>query len=65
MKRIWKNIILIGFAMALCVLATGCMGGQKDISKADKEKYERVVAEACETYGYEYEEQHNGKEKKK
>ena len=57
MKRIWKNIILIGFAMALCVLATGCMGGQKDITKADREKYTAVVAEACEEYGYTFEEE--------
>lgn len=57
MKRIWKNIILIGFAMALCILATGCMGGQKDISKSDEEKYEAIVAEACEEYGYTYEKQ--------
>ena len=57
MKRIWKNIILIGFAMALCVLATGCMGGQKDIKKDEAAAYNEVIAAACEEFGYEYDEQ--------
>lgn len=57
MKCIFRNVILIGFAMVLCVLATGCMGGQKDIKKDEAAAYEQVVAEACEEYGYEYEEQ--------
>jgi len=57
MKRIWKNIILIGFAMALCILATGCMGGQKDIKKDEAAAYEQMVAAACEEFGYEYDEQ--------
>ncbi len=57
MKRIWKNIILIGFAVALCILATGCMGGQKDIKKDEAAVYEQMIAAACEEFGYEYDEQ--------
>ena len=57
MKRIWKNIILIGFALVLCVLATGCMGGQKDIKKDEEAAYTEMVAAACEEFGYEYEQQ--------
>jgi hypothetical protein len=57
MKRIWKNIILIGFAMTLCVMATGCMGGQKDIKKDEAAAYNEVIAAACEEFGYEYDEQ--------
>ena len=57
MKRIWKNIILIGFALALCILATGCMGGQKDIKKDEAAAYTEMIAAACEEFGYEYDEQ--------
>ena len=57
MKRIWKNVLLIGFALALCLLATGCMGGQKDIKKEEAAVYEETVAAACEEFGYEYDEQ--------
>ena len=46
MKRIWKNIILIGFAMALCILATGCMGGQKDIKKDEAAAIKKQLEEA-------------------
>lgn len=55
MKRIWKNIILIGFAMALCILATGCMGGKKDITKEEEAVYTEMIMAACSEYGYEYE----------
>ncbi len=57
MKRIWKNVILIGFALTLCLLATGCMGGQKDIKKDEAAAYNEVIAAACEEFGYEYDEQ--------
>ena len=57
MKRIWKNVILIGFVLALCMLVTGCMGGQKDIKKDEAAAYEKMIAAACEEYGYEYDEQ--------
>ena len=53
----FKKIVLISFAFVLCVLTTGCMGGEKDIKKSEEEIYESVVAEACEEYGYEYEKQ--------
>ena len=57
MKRIWKNVILIGFALVLCVLATGCMGGQKDIKKDEEAAYTEMIAAAAEEFGYEYEQQ--------
>ena len=57
MKRIWKNILLIGFALVLCILATGCMGGQKDIKADEEAVYTEMIAAACEEYGYEYEQQ--------
>ena len=57
MKRIWKNVLVIGFALMLCVLATGCMGGQKDIKADEEAVYTEMIAAACEEYGYEYEQQ--------
>jgi hypothetical protein len=53
----FKKMILISFAFVLCVMATGCMGGQKDIKKSEEKIYEGVVAEACSEYGYEFEKQ--------
>ena len=57
MKCIWKNVILIGFALVLCVMATGCMGGQKDIKKDEEAAYTEMIAAAAEEFGYEYEQQ--------
>lgn len=57
MRNKCRLLILTIMAVAICLMATGCMGGQKDITKDDEKKYEAVVAEACEEYGYEYEKQ--------
>lgn len=57
MRNKCRLLILVILAAAMCLLATGCMGGQKDISKADEKAYEAVIAEACEEYGYGYEKQ--------
>lgn len=52
-----RKILLVVMIMVLCLAATGCMGGQKDITKDEAASYEAMVAEACEACGYEYEEQ--------
>ncbi len=54
-SRKLKRTIMFTLTAVMCVLATGCMGGQKDIKKAEEEMYTAVVAEACEEYGYEFE----------
>jgi len=53
----FRKIILISFAFMICVLATGCMGGQKDIKKDEEAAYTEMIAAACEEYGYEYDQQ--------
>lgn len=53
----YKRIVAALMIAVMCLALTGCMGGQKDISKADREMYEAVIAEACEEYGYEYTEE--------
>lgn len=57
MKHMLRNVILIGFALVLCMLTTGCMGGQKDIKKDEEAVYTEMIAAAAEEFGYEYEQQ--------
>lgn len=65
MKGVWnmkksnllKYVVLLIMVAAMCLTATGCMGGQKDIKNDEAAVYTEMVAAACEEYGYEYEEQ--------
>lgn len=55
--RVLRTALAIALVLSMGLMMTGCMGGQKDISKADKEKYTAIVEEACAEYGYEFESQ--------